>query len=60
MDIKNNNMDYKQGYIDGQKSYEKLLCKNIIEMIDNGFIQTIEDVKKACEKGIQASYPYLV
>lgn len=49
---KQDSLEYRQGYLDGLNNCEKSFCKQIIEMIDNGFITNIQDVKEAMESSI--------
>jgi len=44
-----NSFEYKKGYLDGIQDCKKDIKKQIVELIDNGFISSLEDVIRYLE-----------
>ena len=61
-EFKEESFEYRRGYLDGLNDSEKIFCKQIIEMIDNGFMNDIKDVKNAMETSIlkHPNKPYIL
>ena len=56
---KNDSFDYRLGYVNGFKEAEKIISKNLLEMIDNRFINNLDDLKEGLNKALNTTEPYL-